>query len=68
MKEITPIKEGLKEIVQISYNVLCNKIADDNICVHNEASLQMLLCIILKQVGYLFELSKSDRFSVELET
>ena len=68
MKEISPIKERLKEIVQISYNLLCNKIADGNICVHNEASLQMHLGVILKQVGHLYEFSKSDRFSVELET
>lgn len=68
MKEILPIKEILKEIVQISYNLLCNKIADDNICVHNEASLQMHLGVILKQVGHLYEFSKSDSFSVELET
>lgn len=68
MNEISPIKERLKEIVQISYNLLCNKIADGNICVHNEASLQMHLGVILKQVGHLYEFSKSDRFSVELET
>ena len=68
MKEISPIKERLKEIVQISYNLLCNKIADGNIYVHNEASLQMHLGVILKQVGHLYEFSKSDRFSVELET
>jgi hypothetical protein len=68
MKEISPIKERLKEIVQISYNLLCNKIADGNICVHNEASFQMHLGVILKQVGHLYEFSKSDRFSVEFET
>ena len=68
MKEVSPIKDRLKEIVQISYNFLCNKIADGNICVHNEASLQMHLGVILKQVGHLYEFSKSDRFSVELET
>ena len=68
MRVITPIKERLKEIVKISYNLLCNEIAGGNIEIHNEASLQMHLGVILKQVGRLYEFTKTDRFSVELET
>ena len=68
MKVITPIKERLKEIVKVSYNLLCNEIAGGSIHIYNEASLQMHLGVILKQVGDLYEFTKTDRFTVELET
>lgn len=68
MGEITPIKERLKEIVKISYNLLCNEIAGSSITIYNEASLQMHLGVILKQVGRLYEYTKTDRFSIDLET
>ena len=68
MKGIIPIKERLKEIVKIAYNLLCNEIAGGGIRIHNEASLQMHLGVILKQVGSLYEFTETDRFSIELET
>ena len=68
MKGIIPIEERLKEIVKIAYNLLCNEIAGGGIHIHNEASLQMHLGVILKQVGSLYEFTETDRFSIELET
>ena len=68
MRRIKSIKERLQDIVEISYELLCNQIVGGKICIHNEASLQMHLGVILKQVGHLYELSKEDHFSIELET
>ena len=61
-------QERLKEIVKISYTILCNKIAYGNITIANEASLQMQFGVIIKQVGQLYEFAGTDRFSIELET
>ncbi|MBQ8271800.1 MAG: hypothetical protein IJZ09_02185 [Tidjanibacter sp.] len=60
-------QERLKEIVKISYSILCNKIAYGDIKIANEASLQMQFGVILKQVGQLYEFAGTDRFSIELE-
>lgn len=62
-----PIEERLKQIIDLSYKLLCHKIVAESITVHNEASLQMQLGIILKQIGQLYEFDKNDRFTVELE-
>ena len=64
---IPSIEERLKQIIDISYKLLCHKIVAESITVHNEASLQMQLGIILKQIGQLYEFDKNDRFTVELE-
>lgn len=61
-------QERLKEIVKISYSILCNKIAYGDIKITNEATLQMQFGVILKQVGQLYEFAGTDRFSIELET
>ena len=61
------VEERLKQIVDLSYKLLCHKIVAESITVHNEASLQMQLGIILKQIGQLYEFSKNDRLTVELE-
>lgn len=66
--EIPTLKERLKQIVDSSYVLLCNKIAGGTIKICNEASLQMQLGVILKQIGQLYEFEKDDRFSIELET
>lgn len=60
-------QERLKEIVKISYSILCNKIAYGDIKIANEVSLQMQFGVILKQVGQLYEFAGTDRFSIELE-
>ena len=61
-------QERLKEIVKISYTILCNKIAYGNITIANEASLQMQFGVILKQVGQLYEFDNTDKFLIDLET
>ena len=61
-------QERLKEIVKISYSILCNKIAYGDIKIANEASLQMQFGVILKQVGQLYEFANTDKFLIDLET
>ena len=64
---VLSLKERLTEIVDISYRVLCNKIVSQSINIPNEASLQLQLGVILKQVGQLYEFSTEDRFIIQLE-
>ena len=61
------IEERLKQIIDLSYKLLCHKIVAGSINIHNEASLQMQLGIILKQIAQLYEFDKKDRFTIELE-
>lgn len=61
-------QERLKEIVKISYSILCNKVAYGDIKIANEASLQMQFGVILKQVGHLYEFADTDKFLIDLET
>ena len=65
---IPSIEDRLKQIIDISYKLLCNKIVSGGIRIDNEASLQMQLGVILKQIGQLYEFSNNDHFTVELET
>ena len=65
---ILSIEDRLKQIIDISYKLLCNKIVSGGIRIDNEASLQMQLGVILKQIGQLYEFSNNDHFTVELET
>ncbi len=65
---IPSIEERLKQIIDISYKLLCYKIVSGDIRIDNEASLQMQLGVILKQVGQLYECGNNDRFTIELET
>ena len=61
-------QERLKEIVKISYSILCNKIAYGDIKITNEATLQMQFGVIIKQVGQLYEFANTDKFLIDLET
>lgn len=61
------LKERLNKIVEISYFILCNKIASKSINIDNEASFQMHYAVILKQIGQFFEFDDNDRFSIQLE-
>lgn len=61
-------QERLKEIVKISYSILCNKIAYGDIKITNEATLQMQFGVIIKQVGQLYEFAHTDKFLIDLET
>ena len=65
---IPSVEERLKQIIDTSYKLLCNKIVSGNIAVDNEASLQMQLGVLLKQIGQLYEFGKNDHFTVDLET
>lgn len=64
---ISTLEDRLKQIIDGSYKLLCQKIVSGNIIVDNEASLQMQFGVILKQLGQLYEFSIKDHFSVELE-
>lgn len=60
--------DRLNQIVEISYQILCGKIAGGQISIVNEASLQLQFGVILTQVGKLFEFTPEDRFSISLES
>ena len=64
---IPTYEERLVEIINISYKLLCNKIAGGEVVVNNEASLQHQLSLILKHIGQQFLFAKEDRFEIELE-
>ena len=65
---VPSLEERLKQIINDSYKLLCHKIVSESFIVENEASLQMQLGVILKQIGQLYEFDKNDHFYVELET
>lgn len=60
-------KNRLKEIVDLSYKILFHKIKSGNIKVYNEASMQLQLGVILKQVGDLYVFYPNEVFNIELE-
>lgn len=62
-----PLKKRIRYIVDTSYYILCNKIINGDIIIYNEASMQLQLGTIMKQLGGLYEFSKNERFSIELE-
>lgn len=64
---IQPFKSRISEIIDLSYKILCNKIAAGDIEVYNEASLQLQLSVILKNIGQLYTYAPNDRFSIVLE-
>ncbi len=57
----------LSKIVETSYEVVCQKIANGSIDIFNEASLQLHLGAVLKSLGQLYEFSSSERFVIDLE-
>jgi len=57
----------LARIVNDGYYILTQKIHNGRISVDNEASLQLHYSSILKTLGELYEFSKADLFSIELE-
>lgn len=61
-------KERLKEIINQSFALLCNKIAGGSVVVNNEASLQMQFGVILNDVGQLYIFSPAEHFRVDFET
>jgi len=61
------LEERLFQIVSLSYETICNKIANGNVVVDNEASFQLQLGTILQSLGNLFVYSKDERFEIVLE-
>jgi hypothetical protein len=57
----------LAEIVDFAYARLLARINGGRIRIDNEASLQLQFSSILKTIGEIYECSKNDVFSVELE-
>lgn len=68
MCKTVSLPKRMEQIISVSYDILCNKIANGSVIVQNEASLQMQFGVILKQVGQLYEFSDQDHFKIELET
>ena len=64
---ILSLKDRLVKIVDLSYEILCNKISNGSIVPPNEASLQMQFGVILKQVGQMFEFGKNEHFYIDFE-
>lgn len=61
------LEERLFQIVTLSYESVCNKIANGSIVVDNEASFQLQLGTILQAIGNLFVYSKDEQFEIRLE-
>ena len=58
----------VREIIDISYKILIQKIGNGTINAWNEASLQLEFGSILKTVGNLYEFSTDDKFHMEFES
>ena len=68
MPNVISLRERLEMIVDESYRIMCNKIATDEFTIPNEASMQLQLGLILKQLGKLYEFSSQEHFYVEFES
>lgn len=60
-------RERMREIIDLSYELLCRKVVEGSIEIPNEASFQLQLGTILKIVGQLYEFKDKDRFVINLE-
>lgn len=67
-KKILSLQERLENIVDLSYTILCNKVASGGVVIYNEASLQMQLGIILDSIGRMYQFDRKDCIRVELES
>jgi hypothetical protein len=61
------IEDRMRKIIEQAYSIVCSKIISGRITIHNEASLQLQLGIVLKILGALYEFGKEDKFSIEFE-
>ena len=68
MKNKASYRERLIEIINLSYKLLCCKVGEKSIILYNEASFQLQLGVIMKQVGQLYEFDLKDRFVIHLES
>ena len=62
--KIQEYRNRLMAVVELAYNLLCQKIAAESISIFNEASLQLHLGTILKSLGQLYEFSSEDRATI----
>lgn len=60
-------EDRLKKILDLGYEVICNKTANGSVEIENEASFQLQLGVVLQSIGKQYEFSASDFFSLELE-
>ena len=67
MQSKTSYRERLLEVIELSYKLLCNKVAEGSISIPNEASFQLQLGTIMKIVGQLYEFHEKDHFIINLE-
>lgn len=65
--KVPTLTERLQEIAELSYRILCNKVAAGSIQIPNEASMQMQLGTILNWVGKLYEYTPDEFFAIQLE-
>lgn len=61
------LKERLEDIVNLSYNLLVQKLSAGEFTIYNEASLQFQFGFILKEVGKMFEFFPDESLEVEME-
>ena len=61
------LQQRLEHVVEESYQILCQQIANGRFTIHNEASLQLQFSVILKAIGQLYEFSRDEHFDIELE-
>jgi len=57
----------VEEIIELSYNILTQKLANGSIKALNETSFQLEFGHILKTVGNLYEFRPEDKFHLEFE-
>lgn len=61
------LQDRIKEIINYSYYLFCNKVVNEGLVIHSEASMQLYLGSILQQIGTLHQFCKDEHFAVELE-
>lgn len=64
---IISLQDRIKEIINYSYYLFCNKVVNGGLVIHNEASMQLYLGSILQQIGTLHQFCKDEYCAVELE-
>lgn len=57
-----------EEIIETSYKLLTNKLANGGLTARNESAFQLEFGHILKTIGQLYEFRLEDKFHLEFET
>jgi len=58
----------IEEIIETSYKLLINKLANGGLTARNESAFQLEFGHILKTIGQLYEFRLEDKFHLEFET